>query len=191
VVRPARLAVVTIAMSRDRSKPSDGVDRGRRTVLLVAPLLGLTVLGLRPRPARAEEDVIVLAVVTGSSNRTDRVTLDQLRRVFLGERVDDASGNRFIPINHPPKTPDRVGFDRVVLGMDPDAVGRFWVDRRIRGGAPPPRTVDSVATLVRVVDRLPGAIAYLRPSQVDAVLRVLTVEGKLPSVAGYPVTYRR
>ena len=67
-------------------------------------------------------------------------------------------------INHPPKTVDRVGFDQVVLGMDPETVGRFWIDRKIRGGSGPPRTVESLATLRRVVEKLPGALGYLRPA---------------------------
>ena len=49
-------------------------------------------------------------------------------------------------------------FDNVVLGMDAERVGQFWIDRKIRGGSGPPRTVESLTTLRRVVEKLPGAI---------------------------------
>jgi hypothetical protein len=85
---------------------------------------------------------------------------------------------------------DRVGFDRVVLGMDAERVGQFWIDRKIRGGSGPPRTVESLTTLRRVVEKLPGAIGYIRPSQLSNEVRAIRVDGKLPEDADYVVRYK-
>jgi hypothetical protein len=74
--------------------------------------------------------------------------------------------------------------------MDADAVGRFWIDRKIRGGSGPPRTVESLATLRRVVEKLPGAIGYIRPGQLSNEVRAIRVDGKLPEDPGYPLHYR-
>jgi hypothetical protein len=138
---------------------------------------------------RAEADV-ALAVVVGPNSKLGELGISDLRRVFTGERVTDPSGNKLIPLNHPPKTVDRVGFDRTVLGMNPDEVGRYWVDRRIRGGSGPPRTVESIATLRRVVQNLPGAIGYLRRGQLSAEVKPVRIDGKLPGDPGYPVHFR-
>ncbi len=138
---------------------------------------------------RAEADVALCVVVAPTSKLSD-VTLADLRRIFTGERVTDPGGNKLIPLNHPPRTVDRVGFDRTVLGMGPDEVGRFWVDRRIRGGSGPPRTVDSISTLRRVVKNLPGAIGYLRRTQQSAEVKLVRIDGKLPGDSGYPVVFR-
>ena len=64
-----------------------------------------------------------------------------------------------------PRTVDRVGFDQVVLKMDPDAVGRFWIDRKIRGGSGPPRTVfpGAPARLARAPQRSSRVWSPRRP----------------------------
>jgi hypothetical protein len=155
--------------------------------LVAAVLLALVVLA--PRPVRAGNEVALVVIVAPGSKLTN-ISLPDLRRVFQSERLTDPDGNRLIALNHPPKTADRVGFDLVVLGMDPEAVGRFWIDRKIRGGSGPPRTVESLSTLRRVVEKLPGAIGYVRPGQLSNEVRAVRVDGKLPEDPGYPVRYK-
>jgi phosphate transport system substrate-binding protein len=161
----------------------------------VLPLLGFvglvvaTLLALSPRPVRAGNDV-ALAIIVSPSSKLTNISVADLRRVFQSERLTDPEGTKLIALNHPPKTVDRVGFDQVVLGMDPEEVGRFWIDRKIRGGSGPPRTVESLATLRRVVEKLPGAIGYIRPAQLSNEVRAIRVDGKLPEDPGYPVRYR-
>lgn len=163
--------------------------RGAWLLLLVLVTVALTLVALAPRPARAGGEITLAVVVSPGSKLTNISTAD-LRRVFQSERLTDPDGNRLVPLNHPPKTVDRVGFDKTVLEMDAEAVGRFWIDRKIRGGSGPPRTVDSLATLRRVVEKLPGAIAYLRSNQLSHEVRALRVDGKMPEDAGYPVRYK-
>ncbi len=165
--------------------------RRRGAFGLFAPL-GLVVAALvlgAPRPVLAGSE-LALAVIVAPTSKLHQISLADLRRAFLSERVTDEQGNRLIPLNHPPKSPDRVGFDRLVSSMDADGVGRFWIDRRIRGGSGPPRTVESLSTLRRVVEKLPGAIGYLRPGQLSNEVRVLRVDGKLPEDPGYPLRFR-
>jgi ABC-type phosphate transport system substrate-binding protein len=146
-------------------------------------------LALAPRPLRAGND-IALAIIVSPESKLTNLSVADLRRVFQSERLTDPDGVKLIALNHPPKTVDRVGFDQTVLGMDPEAVGRFWIDRKIRGGSGPPRTVESLATLRRVVEKLPGAIGYIRPAQLSNEVRAIRVDGKLPEDSGYPVRYR-
>jgi hypothetical protein len=164
----------------------------RRRALPLLALVGLVtaaLAALAPRPLRAGND-IALAVIVSPASKLSNISVADLRRVFQSERLTDPDGVKLIPLNHPPKTVDRVGFDQVMLGMDPEAVGRFWIDRKIRGGSGPPRTVESLATLRRVVEKLPGAIGYIRPAQLSNEVRAIRVDGKLPEDPGYPVRYR-
>ena len=163
-----------------------------RRVLPLLTLLGsitTALVLLSPRPVRGGTEV-TLAVIVSPSSKLSNLSVADLRRVFQSERLTDPDGNRLIALNHPPKTVDRMGFDQVVLGMDAEAVGRFWIDRKIRGGSGPPRTVESLATLRRVVEKLPGAIGYIRPGQLSNEVRAIRVDGKLPEDTGYPVRYR-
>ena len=164
----------------------------RRRALPLLALVGLVtaaLAALAPRPLRASND-IALAVIVSPASKLTNISVADLRRVFQSERLTDPDGVKLIPLNHPPKTVDRVGFDQVMLGMDPEAVGRFWIDRKIRGGSGPPRTVESLATLRRVVEKLPGAIGYIRPAQLSNEVRAIRVDGKLPEDPGYPVRYK-
>jgi hypothetical protein len=154
------------------------------SLLILAGVLAAGLLALAPRPVRAGSDV-ALAVIVAPNSKLTNISRDDLRRVFQSERLTDPDGNRLIALNHPPKTVDRVGFDQAVLGMDAEAVGRFWIDRKIRGGSGPPRTVESLATLRRVVE-----IGYIRLAQLTNEVRVIRVDGKLPEDSEYLVRYR-
>jgi len=90
-------------------------------------------------------------------------------------------------LNHPAQSPERVAFDQVVLKMTPDQTGRFWIDRKIRGQPAAPRSVAPRELLRKFVAASPGAVTYLRDSEVDAQLKVLAIEGKRPQDAGYPL----
>ena len=169
-----------------------GVLSVRRRALALLALVGLLVTALvllAPRAVRAGNDV-ALAVIVSPESKLTNISVSDLRRVFQSERLTDPDGLKLIPLNHPPKTVDRVGFDRAVLGMDAEGVGRFWIDRKIRGGSGPPRSVESLSTLRRVVEKLPGAIGYVRPAQLSSEVRVIRVDGKLPEDPGYPIRYR-
>ena len=162
----------------------------RRRALPVLALTGAllaALLSLAPRPVEAGTGDVALAVIVSPGSKLSNISVADLRRVFESERLTDPDGHRLIALNHPPKTVDRVGFDNVVLGMDAERVGQFWIDRKIRGGSGPPRTVESLTTLRRVVEKLPGAIGYIRPGQLSNEVRAIRVDGKLPEDPDYPV----
>ena len=94
-----------------------------------------------------------------------------------------------MPFNHTAHSTDRVGFDEAVLHMNPDEVSRFWIDRKIRGLPGPPRAVDSLSQLLHLVGRMTGGIGYARPGQVTNEVRVIRVDGKLPTDGGYPLQF--
>ena len=57
--------------------------------------------------------------------------------------------------------------------MDPDAVARFWLDRRVRSGSPPPRQAPDPVMIARLVAKLEGAIGYVPESLVARDVRVV------------------
>jgi ABC-type phosphate transport system substrate-binding protein len=130
-----------------------------------------------------------LVMIVSPDSPLQDVDFAQLRRLFGGDPVADPSGRGLIPFNHPPRSPDRVGFDRTVLGMNADQVAKYWVDRRIRAQPGPPRTATSLRMLLGVVSKLPGAIGYIRPEYLSSEVRALKVSGKLPETPGYPLVF--
>jgi hypothetical protein len=165
-------------------------SKPRRFVALLALSVGVMLLLLpsAERVARAS-DRIVLAVVVARASSVQGVRLSELKRIFTNEGDSDASGQRYVPFNHPPHTTDRVAFDKIVLRMSPDDVSQFWIERKIRGLPGPPRSVDSLSLLLRLIARLPGGIGYARPAQLTSDVRAVRVDGKLPNDPDYPLTF--
>src|SRR5262245_28623702 len=78
---------------------------GRRAWLLALLSGGL------PELASAQPAPIQLAVVVGPETRLTNISMADLQRVFSSEVVTANDGTRLLPINHPPRTADRVAFD--------------------------------------------------------------------------------
>jgi len=148
----------------------------------------LCLLPSAERSARAS-DRVILAVVVARGSAVQDLSLSQVKRIFTNEGDTDSSGQRYVPFNHPPHTTDRAAYDQIVLGMSADEVSQFWIERKIRGLAGPPRSVDSLSLLLRVIARLPGAIGYARPSQLAGDVRAIRVNGKLPNDPAYPLAF--
>jgi hypothetical protein len=148
----------------------------------------LCLLPSAERSARASDRAILAVVVARGSTLQD-LSLSELKRIFTNEGDTEPSGQRYVPFNHPPHTTDRVAFDKIVLGMSADEVSQFWIERKIRGLPGPPRSVDSLSLLLRLIGRLPGAIGYARPAQLTAEVRAIRVNGKFPNDPAYPLTF--
>jgi hypothetical protein len=147
-------------------------------------LISLTVA---PLSAHAGGAVEPLAIVVGKQGSLEAMSLSELKRLFLGESTVGPQGQKLIALNRDPKSAERVGFDRAVLGMSPDAVARYWIDRKIRGQSSAPKAIEPAAVLQRVVARLGGAIAYVRAREVSAEVKVVRIDGKRPGDSGYPI----
>lgn len=111
--------------------------------------------------ARAQAAVSELLVVAHRRIPVPGLNDVELEAIFLTLRRYWDGSKIIIPFNLPPRSELRIEFDQAVLRMGPDEVGRYWLDRRVRGGAPPPRQAPDPVTLVRLVARLEGAIGYV------------------------------
>jgi hypothetical protein len=128
-----------------------------------------------------------LAIVVGKGSSLSNLSLFELKRVYLGDDLDDPSGTKILALNRGAQTLERTGFDRTVLGMSPEAAARYWIDRRIRGQSAAPKAVDPASLLQRVVSRLKGSVGYVRLQEVSNDVKVVTVDGRKPGDAGYPI----
>ncbi len=78
-------------------------------------------------------DVVVIANKAVSATRISR---DELRPIFQTKKNTWPDGTSARPFNLTETNPVRRAFDAAVLGLDPDRVARYWIDRKIRGGDP-------------------------------------------------------
>jgi hypothetical protein len=156
----------------------------RKFAVLALLLWALACLRLSPQRAAAAAEPLL--VVAGLKFPANDISFANLKSTYRGQAIS-IDGRRIIPINHPLDAPLRVAFDRSVLGLEPAAVGRFWVDMRIRDEGRPPTTASSPVIAQRIAASLAGAITYADKSLLNAKLKVLTVDGKAAGQPGYAI----
>lgn len=133
----------------------------------------ITILLLSSRRASAEDTRLV--VVVAAKSPVTNVSRAALKRAFLGEPLV-VNETRLTPFNAEPQTAERRGFDESLLGMAADEVGRFWIDRKVRGQGAAPRSLPG-AQLAKVVAKFPGAIGYVRVDQLTPDVKPVKIDG--------------
>lgn len=141
----------------------------------------------RPRALTTREPLLLVASTGFPAND---ISLATVKLAFRGQ-IAEAGGKRVIPINHTVGTEQRIEFDRIVLGLEPSAVGRYWVDRRIRDEGLPPKSIPTAELAVRVVAAVPAAITYARRALLNPKVKALTIDGKAAGEPGYALTPTR
>ena len=139
----------------------------RRTFIQV--VAALSVVGSSRLTAAAPR----IVVIVNPKNAVGRLGAGELEAIFTTRKLDWPSGKRVVAYNFPARHATRAEFDRLALHLEPDEVGRFWIDRRIRGGHPPPRQIPDTRTMLRVVASLDTAIGYVHRDEADASVRVV------------------
>jgi hypothetical protein len=151
-------------------------------MVAVVPPLGVVL------PSSAAQPTKRLVIVTQKSNALAELSLRDLKHMFLSEQVD-GPGGPLIPLQQAPGSATRQAFESLVLKMSPDEVGRFWIDRKIRGQKGAPKAVAPVELLRRVIVSLPNTVTYLNATDLTDDLKVLKVEGQGPQDPGYPLQF--
>ena len=134
-------------------------------------LLLLAAVGLSTTYSFASDPT--LAVIVHPEVEVKQLSDVELESIFLTERRYWSGTRPIIPFNLAPRSEERALFDRVVLRMEPEAIARYWLDRRVRSGNPPPRQAPDPMTVGRLGAKLPGAIGYIPESFVTHEVRVL------------------
>ncbi len=118
-----------------------------------------------------------LVVIVSARSPTRSLSISTIRDIFLGVPTYIKAGEPYVPITQAPRTQQRTAFDLQFLNLDPDAVGRYWIDQRIRARAMPPRSIPSLDILRRVVASVPQTISYLRADQLQPGLVPIKIDG--------------
>ena len=152
---------------------------------MVGALIALAALAQPAESDPAPADTI-LVIVSEKSPLTN-LSSTQLRRLFQKRGFVGPKGGNSIAINLPPRHPTRVTFDRLVLNLEPDQVGRYWIDRKIRGQTGPPKTVRSGRLLQRFVKAIPKTVGYITGRTLPPGVRALRIDGFSPDHPRYPL----
>lgn len=146
----------------------------------VAALGAALILALGAREASAQT-----AVIVHRSSPIANVQLDELRRFFLGKTTITGNGQQITLVE---LSPIRAKFYKSLLGLSADEVRRRWVAMIFKGDATAlPYELPDAPSVRRYVAEHPGAVAFIPVGDVDDTVKVVRIDGKLPSDAAYPI----
>jgi ABC-type phosphate transport system substrate-binding protein len=132
-----------------------------------------------------------LAIVVNSKNPTANLTLAQLRALFLGEKKWWSNRRRVQLTAMRHGTPERQTVSRVLYKMSDRELEKYFLHQAFKGEpSTSPATLKTAADVKRFVVSTPGAIGYLRASDVDDSVKIVRVNGLLPGDDGYPLRLR-
>jgi ABC-type phosphate transport system substrate-binding protein len=129
----------------------------------------------------AGESHTEIAIIANKAIAVSKLARNDLRPIFQTKKDTWPDGTLARPMNLPESSPIRNAFDSAVLGLDPDRVARYWIDRKIRGGDRPPPTVSSSALVVKLVSKTAGGLGYVEASAVDGSVKIVAkvVDGQV------------
>ena len=159
-----------------------------------AVLAASVVLTFGAASRAAADDV---AVIVNKSNPVMAMTIAQLRAILLGGGVNWTSGNKITVVMTPAGQPERSGTLRIVCGMsETDFYLHF-----IHGWRNPDGSVNSkrgekpavFGTGLQVrqsISTAPYAVGFIKASQVDDSVKVVTIDGSRPGEPAYKLKFK-
>lgn len=115
------------------------------------------------------------AIVTSPSSPVASISKSDLKRVFTGKKRD-VSGVKVVPFMLAESNPVAQAFLKDVLGMSPEEYKKYWVDSQVKGEGTAPATQKTSATAILVSADIPGALAVVEKSAVNASVKEVSVQ---------------
>lgn len=148
-----------------------------------AVLVATALLCLAAASQAAADDV---AVIVNKANPVAGLTMAQLRKIVLGQETKWADGKKIAPLMTAPGQPERNSTLRVVCGMSETDFTLHFMHASFKGETEdPPKTLASGAQVRQSVAGNPNAVGFIKSTEVDGSVRVITIDGSAPGQPAY------
>jgi hypothetical protein len=159
--------------------------RTLRPILCVLLLLAIAAAADAPATGSG------FAVVVSPDVPINGLSMAELRKLFLGDRQFWNSNLRVSLLIRAPVARERAVIVWTVCRMSEAQFGQHWIGKVMRADTTSsPRQFNSNQAALDLVRSSPGAIAIVNATQV-AGMKVLPIDGKMPSDPGYPLQIAR
>lgn len=129
-----------------------------------------------------------VAVVVDPQNSAADLKLTQLRKLLLGDQTTWPNHQAVVLVLRQPGTPEQDAILRSVLQMSAAEFRQHWAGKVFRGeAATEPLTVPSSGLASDYVANHPGALTFVKGTDLRKDLKVLKVDGTLPGDPHYPI----
>jgi ABC-type phosphate transport system substrate-binding protein len=160
----------------------------------VLAALALAVLGFGAVPHAAADEV---AVIVNKSNPVVALTIAQLRTILLAPEANWTSGRRITVVLTPAGQPERSGTLRIVCGMSETDFNMHFIHgwrnpdgTTNKGNRQHPTVFETGAQVRQSVATTPNAVGFIKASQVDESVKVVTVDGSSPGQPAYKLKFK-
>jgi len=139
-------------------------------------------------PTSANPDAITepLAIIVNRSNTISDLSTAELRHIFLGDRSHWPSGRRITLVMREPGEPERKCMLHDLYQMSESDLKNHFLHGLFTGDIlVSPKILATAVGVRKFVFNVPGAIGYVRLSDVDGSVKVLRVDELLPDDRGY------
>ena len=156
-----------------------------------AVLATFAVLAVVPGMVSAEgtiEEYGGIAIVVHKDTAVSNLSMSELRNIFLANQQFWSNRARIILLIRAPQSDERDYVLNTIYQMDEAQFRQYWIAKMFRAEVPRgPKIVFSTDMTRDLVVAIPGSISFIRADQVSDAVKVVRVDGKLPSDEGYPL----
>jgi len=156
-----------------------------RLVVAAALFVGAIALPATPVAAQAAPKQAIAIVVNAQSPITD-LSFAELRKIFMGDQQFWADRSKITLLVRAPTARERAIVLDKIYKMDEDEFRQYWIGKMFRAEvAGGPKIVYSTEMALNLIAAIKGSITFVPASAVTSDVKVLRIDGKLPSDAGY------
>lgn len=160
-----------------------------RNLAVLIAMVGLcSSRGVRAEPSAPNRSKpgVSLAIVVNLANPINNLSTGELRSLFLERKSHWPNGRRIAVAMLDYPYPERRAALRQIYRMEENAFQEYFIKAIFRGDVfAAPRTLASPELMRKFVFNAPGAIGYLRNSDLDDTVKVVKIDGRLPEEKNY------
>jgi len=156
----------------------------RRAVLLT---LFLAALGVNAAPVAAQAAPRqAIAIVVNAKSPISDLSFDELRKIFMGDQQFWPDRSKVTLLVRAPTARERAVVLDKIYKMDEDQFRQYWIGKMFRAEvAGGPKIVYSTDMALTLIAAIKGSITFVPAAAVAGDVKVLRIDGKLPSDVGY------
>ena len=129
-----------------------------------------------------------IAIVVHKDTAVENLSLADLRSIFLADQQFWQNRKRIILLVRAPQSDERDFVLNKIYEMSEMQFRQYWIAKMFRAEVPRgPKIVFSTDMTIELVIAIPGSISFIRAHDVTDDVKLVRVDGKLPSEAGYPL----
>ena len=129
-----------------------------------------------------------VAIVVHKDTEIDNLSLLEVRSIFLANQQFWPDRTRIILLVRAPKSEERDFILNTIYEMDEAQFRQYWIAKMFRAEVPRgPKVVFSTGMMLELVIAIPGSISFVSIDEVTDDVKVVKVDGMLPTDPGYPL----